>query len=132
MTDTPTMEGQTAPPINPRGGSAPIPAVDLREKKSRRKPEAACAHCGGSIERRKCPGRPRKFCEVCVPSGSAADVAAAWRQVNEERIEAYRLARWEREREERQQQAEQARLAHLAALRAQAVRVQAYRLVSTM
>jgi hypothetical protein len=119
MTLTSTIGGYDSTPIDVVGDSGNYPRPVLREKHSRNNPEAACAHCGGPIERRKgCAGRPRKFCAVCVPSGSPAERAAAWRQVSQEHIERYMRERWERERVGRWERAEAARLAGLAELRA--------------
>jgi hypothetical protein len=41
-----------------------------------------CQSCGTVIHERGGRGRPRKFCTVCIPSGSPATVAKAWRRVN--------------------------------------------------
>jgi hypothetical protein len=52
-----------------------------------------CQACGAPLKRTGKRGRPRKFCVECVPPGTGALAAAAWRGVNRERVAGYNDAR---------------------------------------
>jgi hypothetical protein len=54
---------------------------------------SVCEACGRGFGR--CPGRgrPRKFCEVCVPPGSGRAATRAWRAANPEAVAASNVAR---------------------------------------
>jgi hypothetical protein len=92
------------------------PVARSSRKHSRKKPEVSCEACAGPI-----PGQrqPRKFCLACVPAGSPAEVAAAWRRLNPKRIEALQAGGWECEREERCRRGDEARRILVEALHAQ-------------
>jgi hypothetical protein len=118
MTLPATIGGYDSTPIDVVGDPANYPRLGRRERKWRNKSEASCEACGRLIPSQG-RGRPRKFCLECLPAGSPAEVAAAWRRLNAERIEAYRREVWVREREERNRRADEARRVLVEALRAQ-------------
>jgi hypothetical protein len=60
--------------------------------------EVKCGSCEEVFTPRRGRGRPRKFCETCVPPGTGAEAIRAWRDVNPQRVAAYnksrRVVRW--------------------------------------
>lgn len=59
----------------------------VRTMQTKSPDRGACATCGRQVEPGR--GRPRRYCQACVPSGSAA----AWRRANPARVAAYNEAR---------------------------------------
>ncbi len=52
-----------------------------------------CAACASPLTPKLGPGRPRKFCNACVPPGTGAASVRAWRAVNQPAVAAYNARR---------------------------------------
>jgi hypothetical protein len=63
--------------------------------------DRACQACGGPLPEQH-RGRPRRYCLTCIPPGSKAEQAAAWRALNPEAVNAYAAARHKRDPREQE------------------------------
>jgi hypothetical protein len=48
--------------------------------------QRCCQACNRSFGQRSGPGRPRKFCQKCVPPGTGSAASRAWRAANPDRV----------------------------------------------